>query len=488
MTNSSQDTPHQGNVLAARSVRADRAYAAFLPAAVEVAVRPAPRVVPIMIIIIVAFVAAAIGWSFFSHLDVFTNAAGRVRAATPPAVVQPMEAGRIREIAVRNGSSVRKGDLVIGLDDIEVMATLNAATAARYSWLAEVERRRAALENARTGIWTAPAAVFDPHIPEAVVARETSALAADFATVAANLASLTAQIEEAEARRERFRGMKTVQEELVAILSEKTKMAETLLASGTGARKDLLSNREVEARAAAEHAESAAQYTEAEASIRNLREQSERTAAAFVAEQSQGIQAAERQIEQLDQEIVKQRARLGNLALRAPLDGTVQQLAATGIGQVVTAGQTLMLVVPNGAELFVDALVPSSEIGFVRVGDEVVIKADAFPFTRYGSFSGKVETLSREAVTIRDATALQDASTMAAGAANTAASGVPDVSGLFFIARVALDAAEIEVNGGTLRLEPGMTVRAEIRTETRRVIDYVLSPVVQVLREAGHER
>lgn len=147
-----------------------------------------------------------------------------------------------------------------------------------------------------------------------------------------------------------------------------------------------------------------------------------------------------------------------------------------------------MVIVPEGVELVVDALIPSSDIGFVREGQPVTLKADAYPFTRYGTFSGKVVSLSDEAVTADNAMALQDPTAKAAGQVNAASGGLPQVTNLFFVARIALDSPELDIGGGRLRLEPGMTVRAEIETETRRIIDYVLSPVTAVLDEAGHER
>jgi hemolysin D len=474
--------------LAKAAVRSNRAYAEFLPAALEISARPAPKVVPVLLIAVIAVIAAALVWSWFSYLDVYTNAAGRVRAIVPPAVVQPLESGRVVAINVENGSKTSAGDVLLVLDDVEVTASLQAAVSGRLSWLAEVERRRAAETNAKQAVWTTPTPDFDPEIPANVIAREMAALNADFQTIAARLRALEAQLLEARARRSRFETMKAAQQDLVDILAEKRGMSQSLLSSGAGSKSVFLTSREAEARALAELAESAAQLTEADAGIRNLREQKRQAIAAFIGEQSAAIQTAERQIEQLDQEIVKQRARMAHLSLRAPIGGTVQQLAVTGLGQVVGSGQTMMVIVPQESDLVVEALVPSSDIGFVRIGDEATIKADAFPYTRYGAFKGKVASLSREAVTIRDAQALQDPGSIAGGQANPSPSGVPEVSGLFFIARIALASPEIEINGGILRLEPGMTVRAEIKTESRRVIDYVLSPVTQVLKEAGRER
>ena len=150
--------------------------------------------------------------------------------------------------------------------------------------------------------------------------------------------------------------------------------------------------------------------------------------------------------------------------------------------------QALAVVVPDRSELVVEALVPSAEIGFVREGDAATVKADAFPFTRYGTFAGVVASLSSEALTLKDAQGLQDPVSTAAGQGASAPSGVPTVDGLHFVARIRLEKPELQVGNRTLRLEPGTTAPVEIKTESRRVIDYVLSPVAQVLDEAGHER
>jgi hemolysin D len=474
--------------LASDAARTDKVYAEFLPAAVEISVRPVPKVVPAVMAVIMAAIVAALLWSWFSYLDVFTNAAGRVRASVPPAVVQPLEGGRIIAIKVENGQKVEAGQELLLLDDVDVRASLDAAISSRLSWLAEVERRRAALTHAQEANWQLPVPQFDAEIPEDVVKREMAALRGEFLTVAASVAALNAQRQEVEAKRVRFETVIAAQKRLVDILAEKASMSEALLSTAAGSKVAVLTAKEAKARADADLAESSAGLRETQAALLNIEEQQRQTVASFIAQQSLGIQAAEREIEQLDQEIIKQHNRLAHLALRAPIAGAVQQLATTSAGQVVAAGQTMLVIVADDAELIVEALVSSSEIGFVHAGDKVTIKADAFPFTRYGAFEGRVASISSDAVTIQNAQALQDPSATATGQANATPTGIPDVVGLFYVARIALDNPAIEVNGAQLTLEPGMTVRAEIKTESRRVIDYILSPVTEVLEEAGHER
>ncbi len=473
--------------LVATAVRSDRVYAEFLPAAVEISARPVPRVVPILLLVLISVIAGTLLWSWFFSLQVFTNAAGRVRATIPPTVVQPMEAGRVLSIEVENDQHVALGQPLIILDDVDIRASLDAAKAARHSWAAEVTRRKAALAAVdQADMPSLPR--FSSEIPPTVVDRELAAFHADVGTIQATLASIAAQKREAEARVSRFQSVAQAQRNLIGILDEKSQMLEGLVAKGSASKGALLNAREATARAQSDLTENESQMHEVRANLENLTELDRQTRSNFRSEQSQGIQAAERQIEQLDQEIVRFTARLEQRTLAAPIAGTVQQLATTGPGQYVNAGQSLMVIVPDGAELVVDALIPSSDIGFVRKGQPVTLKADAFPFTRYGTFSGKVVSLSGEAITINDAVALQDASAKAAGQVNAASGGLPQVSNLFFVARIELDNPELEIGSGRLRLEPGMTIRAEIETETRRIIDYVLSPVTAVLDEAGHER
>ena len=175
------------------------------------------------------------------------------------------------------------------------------------------------------------------------------------------------------------------------------------------------------------------------------------------------------------------------MRLRAPISGTVQQLAVTTVGQVVTGGQTLATVVPLDAPLEVETMVLNKDVGFVQVGQAAVLKVDAFPFTRYGTIDGTVTKVSSDAVDMRDAPNLSDASASAKaqGASPNSPSNRPELA---FPTTIKMEQRSIEVNGQPVMLSPGMTVTVEIKTGTRRVIDYVLSPLREVVSQAAHER
>jgi hemolysin D len=151
------------------------------------------------------------------------------------------------------------------------------------------------------------------------------------------------------------------------------------------------------------------------------------------------------------------------LKLTAPVDGTVQQLSVHTVGGVVPAAQPLMQIVPTETRIEVEAFLENKDVGFVHVGQSAAVKIDAFEYTKYGTIAGLVNHVSQDAI--------QD-----------------EKKGLIYSTRVSLDKNSIFVDGKTLPLSAGMSVNVEIKTGTRRVIEYVLSPLMQHQREALHER
>ena len=137
-------------------------------------------------------------------------------------------------------------------------------------------------------------------------------------------------------------------------------------------------------------------------------------------------------------------------------------IAAIG-GGVVTPAQALLVIVPDDAGLEVEAQILNRDIGFVRAGQDAEIKLDAFPYTHYGTIAGKVTSISHDAV--KD-----------------------DKLGLIYPARVRLSKHVIVADGKSIQLEPGMASSVEIKTEQRRIIEYLLTPLLKYRNEALKER
>jgi len=122
-----------------------------------------------------------------------------------------------------------------------------------------------------------------------------------------------------------------------------------------------------------------------------------------------------------------------------------------------------MTIVPARSQLVAEAWVPNKDSGFVENDALVEVKVDAFPFTRYGTIAGTVLTISGDAI------------------AN-------EQLGLVFAAQVKLHESAIEVGDRRVQLTPGMSVTVEVKTGRRRIIEFLLSPVIRALRESARER
>ncbi len=213
-----------------------------------------------------------------------------------------------------------------------------------------------------------------------------------------------------------------------------------------------------------------------------------KTVSQFIADNENKLADASRKVDEARQELAKAEARLERTKLRAPIDGVVQQMAVTTLGQVVTTGQQLIVITPIAGTLEVEALVANLDIGFLKVGQEAAIKVDAFPFTRFGVLRGKVVKIAPAAIAEQDAKralANATATTIVAPQAPTAP-GQPE--SFVFPVTVALDETAMKVDNATVPLSPGMTVAVEIKTDSRRVIDYHISPLVKIASEAARER
>ena len=165
----------------------------------------------------------------------------------------------------------------------------------------------------------------------------------------------------------------------------------------------------------------------------------------------------------LVQERIKAERRRDQQVLRAPIDGVVQELAVTTIGGVVEAAQALMKIVPDDSKLVAEVKLANRDAGFVDIGQKTRIKVETFEFTKFGAIDGTVIDVSPDAV-------------------------VDEKLGPVYLAKVELAQQHLTVRGREAPLQPGMTVTADIQTGERRLLEYVLGPMLRYRDESLRER
>lgn len=460
----------------------------FLPAALEILESPpSPLKVAFLWFICLLF-SAALTWSYFGKLDIHAVAQGRVQPSGRSKVVQPLEAGRVVAIHVENGSRVRAGDVVLELDPTETAAERQALRQDLTSIEAESVRRRAAVAAVHSGQpgQAAGSIQWPDPVGEALRQREAALLMAELANLASVKATLVAQRAEREAQRQRLTLSVASREKQLALLQERVDMRDSLFRTGSGSRAavvDILNEFQKEQTV---QTSEQGQILEVEAAMLSIEQRSGQLINEFVLDQTQKLVDLQRRHDRLSQELIKASSKNERTRLVAPIAGTVQQLAVTTIGQVVAGGQSLMTVVPQDAPIEVEALLLNQDIGFVEINQPTVVKIDAFPFMRYGAVTGTVARVWQDAVEERDASVAGDAagSVRPQGARATPGRG----QNLVFPVTIALNERAIRIEDKLVPLSPGMTVTVEIRTGERRVIDYVISPLGELLARSGRER
>jgi len=194
---------------------------------------------------------------------------------------------------------------------------------------------------------------------------------------------------------------------------------------------------------------------------------------------------AKQKAAELTEDVVKAARKMTEQLLTSPIEGTVQQLAVHTVGGVVTPALQLMMIVPADSRLEAEAMVSNRDIGFVHEGQSAEIKIDTFNFTRYGLLHGNVVSVSQDAI-VRDKPPDTSRSDKAKGA--LAESSEPQGQELLYAARVSLDRMQLRVEDRFVNLAPGMAVSVEIKTGSRRVIQYLMSPLLRYKQESLHER
>jgi len=208
------------------------------------------------------------------------------------------------------------------------------------------------------------------------------------------------------------------------------------------------------------------------------------TAAEFRRTAFDDLAKAEAKAAGLRQDVIKAEKRSNLQVLASPVDGLVQQVSVHTIGGVVTPAQTLAVVVPEDGHLEIEASIPNRDIGFVSEGQEARIKVDTFSFTRYGLLHGRVISISGDAIQVKPA------ENSKSGDQNTSDSSPSDAAaqGLIYSARLSLDEKQMNIDGRSVNLSPGMAVTCEIVTGRRKIISYLLSPIAKFSHDALHER
>jgi hemolysin D len=480
--------PIEARALALPSVRrhalSDRE---FLAPALEILETPASPVQIAFLWTICALVGVALIWAYFGRIDIIASAQGKFQPTGNVKVIEPLETGRVAAIYASNDTPVKAGDIVVELDRSAAEADVGAAKDELASARAETLRRQAALTAARARAFSSvPAIGWPDDVSLALRQREDQVLSADLGQLGAALASFDAQRAQKSAERDMLLQTIAAQKRLVATLQERVDMRTRLVELQAGAKAAVIDATETLEYQQTQLAMQLGQLASLSTGLDVVARDSEKAIQSFLSDDAQKLSDAERRVEDARQRLAKAEATIDHLTLRAPIVGRVQSSVIANVGQVVTSGQEIMRVVPQDSKLEVAAYIANRDIGFVSVGQEAVVKVEAFPFTRYGSIKARVKRIARDAIPAPDASAIEGDPTRPSN--TTGFAGGERTQNLVFAVVLEPEVSTISVDGVDQPLTSGMAATVELKTGARRLIEYVFSPLVEVASHAMRER
>ena len=451
---------------------------AFLPAALEVMATPPSPLGRALVLLVAVIVAFAIGWAFVGRLDIVAVAPGKIVARTRTRIVQPFEISTVTNILVSAGQSVRSGDPLIELDPVSAKAERRRARSDLAS---------ARLDQLRLSTFFDDGAnpTFDT-VSEAEhqdVDRAEAELVAQRAEVKAKLANLAQERAQRVAEKEALRLTLEKAQAVLPIVSARAEIRQQAAAIQYGSKLAELEARQLLVEATADIDIDRSKIQSLDAAIDGLDQQT----IAFQAELRKTTLAdlshAHDQEGAAQEALAKADHRIALETLRAPIDGTIQQLKVTTVGSVVTPAQQLLSIVPADDAVEVEAVLENRDVGFVKAGQSVEVKIDAYPFTRYGLARGHIVSVDRDAEPAPQRQSREGTQRAADDVDNIEAS-----ENLVYTVHITLDPTSLTVDGTPAALVPGMAVKAEIKTGQRRIIDYLLAPLAEYRHDSLRER
>lgn len=440
---------------------------AFLPAHLELTETPVSALPKWVARLIVLFLLIAVIWASIGQVEIVTVAEGKITTSSRSKTIQPLETAIVKNVLVKNGDYVKQGQLLMELNAMGVEVDFSKS---------EELLKTAKLSQLR--LQSLLQAITEQQEPILEQDEEYKRLFAS--------EMLQFEREQALATNQYLTWMSQKKRQLAAI-EQKHQEKHTIeinIIKLSEIQKFEAERRDDFLKLYKQRSVSKHEYYQQENRLLEVQNNLE-TQKSRLNEVIQQIEQAEQEYhvflnsfkrDLLDElkkvtdhfaqtqfELEKAKQRQQFMQIHSPIDGVVQQLQTYTIGGVVTTAQNVMVIAPEQDNLEIEAMITNEDVGFVKPGQEVIIKVRAFPYTRYGYVTGTVKNISLDA--IHD-----------------------EKLGYVFATTVAMHRNMLQADGQTIPLKQGMVVSAEIKTGKRSVMDYLLSPLKTTIDESLRER
>lgn len=419
------------------------------------------RAVKILLGALAGFLVLALVWMSFAKLDISVQAPGKVVPSSRVQTIQSLEGGIVRNIAVREGQLVKRGDLLGLVENLQYNAELGEDRQSEHAYRSAIARLDAELRGGEP--------IFDARLREqapGLVAKQRQLWELRQRELRTALDVVRQQITQ---RQEELRVARSRVQSLIQMLEparELLAIEEKLLAQGAGARADFLRAQQEVSRLDGELESARLNVPRVQAALDEARSRLAELEARHRSEGSRERSDLEAKSAGLKEQLAAREDRVQRRELRSPMDGIVNRVNIHTEGAIAKAGETIMELVPSQDTLLIAVRVKPSDIAFIRRDHPALVRISAYDSSIFGSLEGKVVRVGADAVVDeRD-----------------------PKNEPFFEVYVETERNYLGKAEERLTISPGMTADVSIQTGKRTVMEYLLKPVVKTLDKSLRER
>ena len=421
-----------------------------------------PRTLRVFVTAALMAVVAFVAWAGWAKLDEVARGEGRVVTSGKNQLLQSLEGGIVKEIFVKTGDKVKRGDVLIRIDDTGFSSNLGEIEFKQLNLFSQIAR----LEHE-----TNPDMTGEPEFPEEVRQRAPALVESELRLFRARRQSLKVQLQIlAERVEQKSRELQETRTNLVRLQTtlklalEEEALKKPLALSGVVPKTDVIRLQREIADLRGQIGVSENSVPRIEAGIREAKAQVSEQKLRYLqeAEVELGQRSAEQAI--LEETIRSARDKVNRTDVKAPVDGVVNALNVNTVGGVVRAGEILAEIVPLEESLRVEVRVRPSDIAFVHPDQTALVKITAYDFSIFGGLEGRVEKISPDSAV--DETTRE----------------------VYYTVTVKTLSNQLAVRNQNLSIFPGMVASVDILTGKKSVLDYLLKPINKAKSEALRER
>ncbi len=439
-----------------------RKDAAFAPVRLGAHMDRPPAMGFILIMGVALFLVVGVLWADWAILDEVTSGQGRVIPSSQIQVVQNLEGGIIREILVREGEVVKKGQVLLQIENTTFVANYGELRARHLGLTAAVARL--ASEAHQKPLTFPPQLLAEGR---KTAERERSLYLARQSELQAQLAVFEQQGVQRKQELTELKSRQTHLTTTVSLINEEIQITKPLVDQGVVPRIEFIrlqrqlseQQRELDAvRLAQPRARSAMREANRRIQERYL---------GFRAEAQRDLTQRQTELATVSEAIVAARDRVQRTEVRSPVRGIIKRVRVSTVGGVVRPSMDLVEIVPLDDTLLVEAKVRPQDIAFIRPNQDATVKITAYDFSIYGGLKAKVERISADAITEPDASGREES---------------------YYKIIVRTNRNYLGTTAKPLPIIPGMVATVDILTGNKSVLDYLLKPVLKARHRALRER